>query len=585
MSNISSRVVAAKHRGVFVDNSAAWTSYGAAIWAEMMATLRRQPQHLRLMGIDAEWFRKSPLAVVQFATSSHCFVLHLSYFDGRRLPIDVTQALCDADIIKCGVGVNGDVTRLQKEQGITIQSVLDVAQYSILFHLHRSPQTNLKALAQNVAQLHIEKDTMVTRSNWELPLSSEQVDYAAEDALASYLIGEAIMKAAFGPADTPANGFRASDWLARTAPRAARELKMLQREAAQAQSERARNRNTEANAGSGGGGGGVSLGGNGAKVRVFDKMDNFLFECSSGRAKFYVMDKGIAEITKHVPNNPRKAVEIRLLFDPKVKTRLCMYDALGACELHSACPFAHGVGELQPEAVSLLESSTPSCACCLGTKGLLRHAITPPSFRKFMPPPHRHPSDSDFLPVCGQCNSALRHMYDEEMKKCYTEAETANAAMFNLNTVAKCSSYARLLQDNAKLACVPESRCDELRCFVREHWRSTFLEDFNPTFEIHEPVERDPEFLRLLGRIIPGDVRAKVTMTILVDGDTEKAQRFNERWRDYCFSTCGVLKKKSNDMSYDDWKAYRAQSGESPGDNDVDGTASECRSTENEQLE
>ncbi|CAJ1992477.1 3'-5' exonuclease [Leishmania donovani] len=536
----------------------------------MMQTLRQQPGHLKIMGMDSEWFRDLPLAVVQFATSSHCFVLHISFFDGRILPAAVKEALCDPSIIKCGVGVSGDVSRLQKEQNITIQSVLDVAQYSALFGLHQGAQSNLKVLAKSVANLSIEKDKMITRSNWELPLSDSRVNYAAEDALASYLVGRAVMLKASEVTNMSAHTFDAAQWLQRTSSKAAMELKKLQREVLKSEAEKGKKACPVSKSS-----GGDVLPAHfrsGTKVRVLDRNGKFIFECSSGRAKFYVMEKNLAVITKHEKSDTRKALEIQLLFDPKVKTRLCIHHALGVCELKNQCPFAHGVSELQAEAAALVDSQIPSCACCLGTKGLLRHAITPPSFRKFMPPPQRQALDDDYLPVCKQCNSTLRLYYDEEMKRCYTQAEESNTIMYDLKVVAKCSLYARLLLDADRLANMPANRREELQQFVKQNWKSTLFEDFNPGFEIHEPVEQNTSFLERLGKIVPGDTRAKVTMAVLVGDDQEKARQFNKRWRDYCFGTCGMMEKKSNHMSYNDWKAYRAHKGERQADDDEDDT-------------
>ncbi|CBZ30266.1 hypothetical protein, unknown function [Leishmania mexicana MHOM/GT/2001/U1103] len=535
----------------------------------MMQTLRQQPVHLKIMGMDSEWFRDLPLAVVQFATSSHCFVLHISFFDGRILPAAVKEALCDPSIIKCGVGVSGDVSRLQKEQNITIQSVLDIAHYSALLGLHQGAQSNLKVLAKSVANLSIEKDKMITRSNWELPLSDSRVNYAAEDALASYLVGRAVMQKASEVTNMSADAFDVAQWLQRTSSKAAMELKKLQREMLKSDSEKEK----KACPASEISGGDALLAQirSGTKVRVLDRNGNFLFECSPGRAKCYVMEKKLAVITKHVKRDPRKALEIQLLVDPKVKTRLCMYHALGVCELQDQCPFAHGVSELQADAAALVESKIPSCACCLGTRGLLRHAITPPSFRKFMPPPHQHALDGDYLPVCKQCNSILRLYYDEEMKRCYTQAEELNTMMCDVKVVAKCAWYARLLLDTDKLTKMPANRREELQQFVKQNWKSTLFEDFNLGFEIHEPVEQNAVFLERLGKMVPGDTRAKVAMGTLVGDNQEKAQQFNTRWRDYCFSTCGMMEKKSNHMSYNDWKAYRAHEGELQAD-DEDGT-------------
>jgi hypothetical protein len=557
MKTITSIAVTSRLRGIFVSNTAAWNTYGEQAWSEMMALLRTQPAHQRVMGIDSEWFRNSPLAVVQFATASHCFVLHLSYFTERCLPDAVKDALSDPSIIKCGVGVNGDVQRLQREQHVVVQSVLDVAHYSVFLGLHDAHQSNLKVLATSVANLQIEKNKYITRSNWELELTPDQINYAAEDALASFLVGEAIMRKACELHDIDRPDFSISAWLKSTAILAAQAFKKAQREKAKEASERMRK---EARA-VGGNTNSSTLAaqlGNGARVAVLDRAGRFLFECSPGRAKFYVMEKGLAKITKQVKGQPHKALQIQLLFDPKLKTRLCLYNSLGACELNDQCPFAHGIDELLPESRALLTSMEPSCACCLGTKGLLRHAVTPPSFRKYLPPPFRYPQDDDFEPVCGQCNSILRHYYDTEMRNCYEEAVAKNKELLNLSIVAKCVSYARLLCDEKKLKNIPENRQEQIKDFICNHWEQTYFRDIYPDFAVGEPLELSSEFLKHLQKIVPGDVRSRVTMKTLIGNNTEKAKEFVQRWHDFCFRTCGMIKKESNHMSYENWQTYRS---------------------------
>ncbi|KAG5493902.1 hypothetical protein JKF63_01734 [Porcisia hertigi] len=559
MNTITSSAVTTRLCGVFVPHTEAWLSFGECMWIEMMQTLRQQPPHLRIIGFDSEWFMKSPLSVVQFATSSHCFVLHIAFFDGRLLPAAVIEALCDPGIIKCGVGIKNDISRIQEEQEITLQSVLDVAEYSILLRLHSGPKTNLKVLAESVANLTIEKDQWITRSNWELPLWQNQVNYAAEDALASYLVGRAVMMKASEDFNMDTGCFDVAEWLHRTAPIAVMELKKMQRNYAnQAMEEREKT--------------GPPSERSTAKVCVLDMQGNFCFECSRARAKFYLLEKSLAVCTKHAKGKRRRALEIQLLFDPKVKMRLCTHHSLGSCELQNQCPFAHGLTELHPAAAALMESQAPSCACCLGTKGLVRHAITPPSFRKFMPLPQRTAQIGDFLPVCQQCMSVVRVLYENEMTSCHAEAKKSNRSICNLGAVVKCTAYARLPLGTAHLKKIPPPRSKELQQFVNQNWRSTFFEDFNPGFEIGEPVVQNTEFLRRLAKIDPGDVSGKVTMSILVGDDQEKARQFNQRWRDCSFGKFGMIEKKSNHMTNGDWKTYRRGSAVPLGDIDHDAT-------------
>ncbi|KPI87491.1 hypothetical protein ABL78_3440 [Leptomonas seymouri] len=558
MQTISSFVVSSRMRGVFVNSTDAWNAYGEKEWREMIAQLDRQPAHLRIMGLDAEWFNSSPLSVVQLATASHCFVLHLCYFTERHLPGPVKEALSDPSIIKCGVGVCDDGLRLSREQGCCVQSLLDVAHYCVALGLHSARQSNLKLLAASVADLHIEKSKKIVRSNWEKPLTRMQVNYAAEDALASFLIGDQVMRKAYEVYNMGEPNFSIPEWLRKSACFAAQTFKQMQREYAIQGKYGMKEGACVASTDHGSMVRAAQLG-NGARVAVIDKAGRFLFECSQGRAKFYVMQTDLARITKCANNNPHKALQIQLLFDTRVKTRLCLYNLLGVCELQDQCPFAHGIDKLQPDARALLTSSEPSCACCLGTKGLLRHAITPPSFRKYLPPPFNCPQDDDFKPLCGQCRSILVSFFDAEMKKCYSEAMSANKSLANISVVSKCVSYSRMLTNEKSLSGIPEGRQEELKGYIRKNWEKTCFRDFNPDFVIGKPLELSGEFLMRLARIVPGDVQSMTTVNTLVGKDLEKAKAFTQRWRDYCFQVCGMIEKESNNMSRADWELYCAR--------------------------
>lgn len=628
MSKITSSVLdKAKLLGCFIANSEEWVRHGEAAWRDMAAKLRSTPECERLLGLDTEWFNKNPLAVVQVATATHCFVLHLSYFSQRRLPDPVREVLEDPSVIKCGVGVTGDVRRLAAEQQLTISTLFDVETFSVQTGLAQPGGTGLKALAEGVAGVTIEKPYAITRSNWELPLNAAQVTYAAEDAIASFLVGQRVLRevvrgsAAEAPAATAAV-------LKLKAPLAARAYKAAVRALAQQKAEAQRR---EAK-GSGeedamGGFTAKQLGGEG-RVRVLSRDNQFLFECSYGRAKYYALEKNIAKVIKYQEKNNRKPAVIQLLFDPQFKTRLCIYNILSFCELGTKCPFAHGLEELTPEARGLLDSSaagTPSCACCLGAKGLFRHAMVPPSLRRFLPRPFRSKKEEhleDFVPICYQCNILLRHLYEEEMRRVYKDAERRAAELHypkggvQLATVGKCVSYARLLRDEEKLNSIPAARQEQLAAFIRKHWRRTYLADMvkddyvPPTaFSSETALRADADFLDHLGGVVPGDVRAKYTMDLLLRalpnpnpappscadttltqgragkkeaearmgekdeeeqetpplvleddaGETvqQRAREFVERWRSFCFSNCKMLPKESNKMTDEDWKIYR----------------------------
>lgn len=558
--------------GILVANSADWANYGEAAWGDMMAQVRARPSSQRIMGIDSEWFNKNPLAVVQVATATHCFVIHLSYMDQRVLPVPVRDAFSDPGIIKCGVGIEGDVKRLQAEQRFTMHTVMNLADYSVWLELIPPGQSNLCVLTGKVAGVPFEKDHWITRSNWELALSQNQADYAADDAVASFLVGARILEKVRANLGGVAD-FDVAAWLQQTQQRAAQAFKRAQRQYSKEKAlKQQQHKNGAQPDGEDGAGEGASASaapllsqfGASDRVRVLNQAGQLLFECSQGRAKFYVLEKGIARVTKHHPKNPRRAMEIQLLFDPQVKTRLCMYFLVGQCDLGDSCPFAHGIEQLTEESRTLLTSSTASCACCLATRNLMRHAIVPPSFRCCLPGKWRFPrSTEDYVPICMQCNTVLRHYYDAEMERVYKEADNQLPEPLQISLIAKCVSYARLLTSAEKLKRLPEDRQDAIRSFIRENWVTSQLahllkEELEATSDpsTGEIVLSD-EFLHQLSRVVPGDVRSKATMKGLVGSDESKAADFVERWRRFCFTTCGMREKESNKLSPEEWERLR----------------------------
>lgn len=558
--------------GVLVRNSEEWARHGAAAWADMVCHLQTRPAALRVLGVDTEWFGKNPLAVVQVASETHCFVLHLSYFDERRLPDPVRATLEDPGLIKCGVGLHGDVRRLDEEQSIQMASIMDVQHYVFLLEMEGVcvGRTNLKDLAADVCQMAIQKDRLITRSNWELPLTDAQVRYAAEDAVASHAVGRRIMEAALAMrhAGRDREHFDAGAWLARTAHTAAAAHKRAVREHSEELQAQKLAEKLEA----------VDVDGKpvlppigqpkGDRVRVLNKDGVFIFDCSYSRARFYVMERNIAVITKHAPNNPRRPREIQLLFEPLTKTRLCMYYQVDHCELGDTCPYAHGIEELTPDARALMTASpseAPSCAWCLNVKTLMKHSIVPPSLRRHLPQIGSKRAvmqsfEDQYVPICGQCNSVLRKLYEFALQRVYHEASLIKKDYAQLDAISKCAAYARLLLNEVKLAKVPEERRDFLRHYLVENWRATRLEDmanYRPT--VRSVGDITPEFLERVSAVVPGEVRSKATMELLVGDDVEKAKAFVERWREFCRNTCAMLEKPSNHMSVEDWKVYRAQ--------------------------
>lgn len=533
--------------GVFITSSYDWQMFGELCWSEMMNSIRSKPTYQRVMGVDAEWFMRSPLSVVQVATATHWFVIHLSYLNGRELPQCVKDAFECPSIIKCGVGISGDVKRFSEEQGLQLQCILNLETFSIFFELAAAGSTNLKDLAHTVADMNIEKSKKITRSNWELPLSPENVIYAAEDAIASYCIGERVMAKAASVSQMDRE-YNVNEWLKRVSPLAASSFKTALREHSQAGAPKTKERVDEAK---------KSDSWKSIRVQVISKNGDPLFQCSPARAKFYTLDEQIARITKVSEIGHNRIEEIQLLFDPQAKTRLCVHHSIGFCDMNDSCPFAHGVEDLREDAKKLLDSTTPSCAACLGTRNLMRRFFVPPSMRKHLPEPLNKVNEmEDSLLICLQCHSTLLCRFDMEMSSIYDAAKEADPTLKNLMAVlGKSISYSRLLSDPKKVQAVPVERQNELRAFITTNWELLHFEKLNPTFSIPDPFLLNDEILNHLKNVVPGAVRARLTVESLVGNDLDKAFAFVQHWRDFYFQTCGLIDKPSNRVSADNYKS------------------------------
>lgn len=104
-------------------------------------------------------------------------------------------------ILKCGVGINGDLHKLSLDLNIQLQGVLDVnveANQRVQPGGCKLVEWTSFTLAEQCERLlkrRLPKPQQLRCGNWEqVPLSQEQQHYAALDAFASLLVGRAVLK-------------------------------------------------------------------------------------------------------------------------------------------------------------------------------------------------------------------------------------------------------------------------------------------------------------------------------------------------------------------------------------------------------
>eukprot|EP00736_Rhodelphis_marinus_P000526 Rmarinus@m.28187 len=159
------------------------------------------PVHERVIGIDGEWVSTpsdaeapSPIALLQLASVSQVILIRLTPFRrgsgagaAQGVPQSLKELLGRSDIVKVGVSVKEDATRLCVHLCLPVRGCLDIARLPLMsqsYEEHRRP--GLIALAREHWGVSLEKDPKVARSNWEADtLSASQIHYATLDAWAA----------------------------------------------------------------------------------------------------------------------------------------------------------------------------------------------------------------------------------------------------------------------------------------------------------------------------------------------------------------------------------------------------------------
>ncbi|KIM27574.1 hypothetical protein M408DRAFT_166951 [Serendipita vermifera MAFF 305830] len=161
-----------------------------------------------VLGFDIEWkpnFVKgappNPVACVQLSNEDSVIVLQVSAMS--KLPEELFTMLQNSSIVKVGVGISDDAKKLNKDWGISVRNMVDLSTLARSLDPYWAEEDRLKAeatnnpnlkaapvglarLAARYLTLQLVKGKKVTRSNWERPLTTAQINYAANDAAVAF---------------------------------------------------------------------------------------------------------------------------------------------------------------------------------------------------------------------------------------------------------------------------------------------------------------------------------------------------------------------------------------------------------------
>ncbi len=142
--------------------------------AEIDQWLERNPTNV--MGLDIEWKptfkqkqRPNRASLLQLSSGDEAILIQI--FKIGTTP-RLLEILAEVNIAKIGVGIQGDVDKLQADWGIAVNGAVDIG-----------GGRSLKNVVLQATGVRLKKLKSVSMSNWEQDaLSNEQIIYAGLDA-------------------------------------------------------------------------------------------------------------------------------------------------------------------------------------------------------------------------------------------------------------------------------------------------------------------------------------------------------------------------------------------------------------------
>ena len=140
----------------------------------------------KVVGFDTEQkpiFTKgvppSKIAIIQISDNKNCYIFQVHLIRNIRPVLDI---LSNSNIVKVGIGLNGDISALYNEFKVRLNACID---FGALFKakMYYSNDIGAKRGVLLFLNQKLQKSKRISRSNWESEkLSDMQIKYASEDA-------------------------------------------------------------------------------------------------------------------------------------------------------------------------------------------------------------------------------------------------------------------------------------------------------------------------------------------------------------------------------------------------------------------
>lgn len=133
-----------------------------------------------VLGLDTEWADSNAVvALVQLASESRVLLLRPAVM--LKLPEEMRLLLAEPAVRKCGVGVLRDAALLQAQFGLLIRGAVDLSPLALREGFAQNG-VGLASICQAALGKVLPKDSRIRCSQWDCPLSTAQIQYAACDA-------------------------------------------------------------------------------------------------------------------------------------------------------------------------------------------------------------------------------------------------------------------------------------------------------------------------------------------------------------------------------------------------------------------
>lgn len=157
-----------------------------------------------IIGMDCEWVSeggsRKPVSLLQLANSKgFCVLIRLSRIPVWTIPIGLSELLKNTNILKVGVGINEDSSKLFHDYCLEVSSFVDLRYLAKDLEELKGKSFGLKSLSKELLGYDLDKSYTLRCSDWDTEnLSPSQIKYAADDAIVSAKLFENIKSRKIG---------------------------------------------------------------------------------------------------------------------------------------------------------------------------------------------------------------------------------------------------------------------------------------------------------------------------------------------------------------------------------------------------